>query len=222
MTAVAEITQAIIKAWNDNLRDNGLTYSIDLRVKCRNKSFEVSKGKSFELRIAELLLYKIPNEDSKEKTLLLFRKEMRMPDKVRNAQDTKYTSQTSIENSYTDSLYKQFLYETIGTFTIAAEQNIISKDYAEYDIEKERLKPNPEFEGMVIEVTEAGVFYEVGDSFDVFTQVEDGWGVYTAHDCARANNGIAKIPGSICKVIIDKKIDIEVVPEKKLKIELLK
>jgi hypothetical protein len=75
---------------------------------------------------------------------------------------------------------------------------------------------------MVIEVTEPGVFYEVGDTFDVFTQVENGWGVYTAHDCARANNGISKIPGNICKVIIDKKVDVEVVQKKKVKIELLK
>jgi hypothetical protein len=130
MTATADIVTSIVKAWNDNLKTNGLTYSISLRVNCRNKSFEVSKGKSFKLRIAELLLYKIPNEDSEEKSLLLFRKEMRMPDKVRNSQDTKHTSQSAIENSYTDSLYKQFLYETIGTFTIAAEQNIISQDYA--------------------------------------------------------------------------------------------
>lgn len=220
MTASAEIVSSVLKAWNDNIKDNGLNYILELRVKCRNKTYEVSKGKSFDLKIAELLLLKIPNEGSNEKVLLLFRKEMRMPDKSKNIQETKHSSNLLLENSYTDALYKQFLYETIGTFSIAAEQSIISKDYAEYDIEKERLKPNPEFEGMVIETTEAGVFYEVGDTFDVFTQIEDGWGVYTAHDCARANNGIAKISGNICKIIIDKKVEIEIVKESKVKLIL--
>lgn len=209
MTAIQELVTATINAWNENLKSNNLDYFILLKARCRNKEFEVSIGNTFEQRVAELLLIKAPLENSKEKALLLFRKELRMPDKVRNKEELKHVSVSSLENSYLDSLYKSLLYESIGLFSITTEQTIKSKDYAEYDIETERLKPDPEFEGMIIETIEAGLFYEVGDKFHVFTQVEDGWGVYTAHDCSRYNNGIVKIPGKCCKVIQEKKVKIE-------------
>ena len=199
MKPIVDIVQSVITAWNNNLISQKIEYQIKIETKVRIKTFEVSIDKEYKQRIAELLVYKIPTEGSKEKTLLLYRKESRMPDK----KDTKYIQQFKLENEYIESLYLHLLYEGLGTFTIACEQHIIEKDYCEYDIIKERLKPNPEYEGYIVETISKSIWYEEGDKFEVFTRVDDGWGVYTAHTIAKANGGIFKIPLESCKLIAD-------------------
>jgi hypothetical protein len=182
MTVLQEVTKAILEAWNAELARHG-TDQIKLDVGCKMKTFYVSKENTYETKIAELKLLKIGEKE----TLLLWRKEYRLPPKVKNEPEYK------IEQAFVESLYKALIYEAIGLFTISCEQLIKSKDYAPYDIVKDRLVADPEFDGIVIKTKDNSEWYEEGNTFDVFTKIEDGWAVYTAHDAWRGNNGIAKI-----------------------------
>lgn len=197
----------VLKIWNDEVKKSGIDAIYELDVKVRKKKFYLDKDNFYEHKIAEMLFFY-----KGDKTYLLWRKQLRMPTKVAK------TAVHTIENAMIDDLYKYFLYEAIGIFGLQAKQSIIDQDSAEYDIEKDRFKAHDNFKNTVIEITEAGSFYEVGSKFDVFYQVDKGFAVYTEHDHGLKNNGIALIPTNHCKVIqeTEKKIELYIPQPKKI------
>ncbi len=192
--------QQMLESWNSAVKNQGIDKEYTLEVISRKKKYYINKVDFFEKDICELIfiLKGKPN-------LLLWRKEVQCPPKVKG------TSKHQIEKSIIDELYKFFLYECIGVFCLQTEASIKAKDYAPYDLEKDRLESNPSFKDMVIEATNKGDFYEVGNQFDVFQQGDNGWLVYTAHIAGSKTNGIALIPGKDCKVLIDKKPNIKII-----------
>ena len=193
----------VLEVWNHNVKANEVFIEYCLEIKIRKKNYYTSKTKFYTLPIAEILFISKGDEN-----LLLWRKELQIPDKVKGV------PKHQIHNNYIDQLYKYFLHECIGTFGVICSQSIKNQDYAEYDIEKDRLKPHPSFKDTVIECTENGKFYELGDTFDVFNKLENGYAVYTEHDVAKKTNGLAKIDFNHCKEIITtaQKIDL-IVPK---------
>lgn len=185
MKALEDIVVRVLKRWNDAVKESGFDDVYELIVKVRNKEFYINRKNLYEQPIAEMLLVVKGSP-----TLLLWRKEMRMPKK----QQVKGTAYHRIEEDYRRDLYEYFFYECLGNFCNVTKTLITSQDYAEYDIEKDRLKADVSANGMIISTIEGGDWYEKGDEFDVFMVTDTGYFVYTAHDVARRNNGIAKIP----------------------------
>jgi hypothetical protein len=182
MLAIEEVVQEAITAWNDTLTQEGFQSQIKLDLKCRKKKFYINRNESYEKRIAELSLYQTGTP-----TLLLYRKELVMPEKVAN------TTQHAVDEEYRRSLFKYLFYEALGNFCHTTSVLIQSKDYAEYDIENDRLKAHESGDGMIIQTIEDGPFYAKKCEFDVFMVADDGYWVFTAHDLAKPNNGIAKV-----------------------------
>ncbi len=199
-------TQEVLKTWNTNVKARGLNTVFTIKTSCRMKKFYETKERFEERKIAELLYLSEENGE----TILLWRNEIPMPDKVKGV------PKHQVEKDFIDALYQSFLYECIGIFAITCQQSIKNMDYAEYDLINDRMKVHPDFEGMVIETLEdcpieRGGFYKKGDTFDVFYQVENGWVVYTSHPIGKSNNGCAKIPGNVCKVLVAKKVKLDII-----------
>lgn len=192
MGSIESAINKVLKSWNEEVARVGQTVQFFIDVKCRVKKFYVNKKDYYEQKIAELSLYQTGDKD-----LLLYRKELIMPKKVDK------TPQHQIDAEFKEMLYEYFLYETIGTFCVTTQQAILNQDNAEYDIKNDRLKPHPDCNGMIVKATGKGMFYNEGDEFDVFYYNTDAYFVYTAHDCAKMNNGIGKIECKNC-MIIDK------------------
>lgn len=189
MIAIEDIIINTIKRWNDACKELNINQEYIADIKCRNKKFYLNKIDFYEKPIAEFSLYTKGDD-----TLLLWRKELIMPAKIKGLQ------QHEIHEEYKRDLYDYFLYECIGNFCIATKALITNKDYAEYDIEKDRLKADTSANGMVVSTLKGGEFYEQGNKFDVFMVTDDAYFVYTAHDIARGNNGIAKLDKDICMI----------------------
>jgi hypothetical protein len=206
MTPLKAPIESILKIWNEECSksNNSTTYSVE--VNNRKKKYYTNKKDFFELEICELLfIAKESNEN-----ILLYRKELQVPKKVKG------TPKYVVINNYEDQLYKYFLYECVGTFAVICSQTAKNQDYAPYDLEKDRMISHPSFKDTVIEVLEDGPFYKAGDQFDVFNELDGGWAVFTAHDVAAKNNGLAKIEGNKCKVVNSTIVPIEVVNIPKL------
>lgn len=189
MDAIASVVVEVLKHWNEDVKAAGHDQEFILDVKTRNKTYHVNRKDTFEVPIAEMSLYVKGTP-----TLLLWRKELRMPKEV-----TK-TPMHQVHEEYKRSLYRYFFYECVANFCMATKAVILSEDHAEYDMEKDRLKAHVSGDGMIISVTKDGMFYDIGDEFDVFMVTDDAYFVYTAHDIAKPNNGIAKIDKDVCLV----------------------
>lgn len=195
----------VLRAWNDNLKRSGFLYHIELNASVRTKKFFVSRENSYENKIAEIKLLRIVDEkDSKEKDLLLWRQE-ELFTKIKGEPEHK-----TIER-YIDSLYRSFLYEMIGNFSLTCEKLITNRDYAEYDVVNDRLMPDPKFEGMVIKVRGDSKWYEKDNTFDVCTQRDNGFLVYTAHDIAKETGGLAMISGKDCEIIVKPRVKLDLI-----------
>lgn len=190
MISIESGIKACLESWNKQCVTSNLDYGFDYKIQCRVKKFYINKKDFFEQRIAEFSLYQ-----TGKKPLLLWRKELRMPDKVKNVQ------QQDIDMDYMEQLYHYFLYEMMGSFCVLTRQAIINQDHAEYDVELDRLKPHPNSNGMIIQTTKAGEFFEPNDQFDVFHYTDGNYWVYTAHERGRPNNGLAKISDKDCMII---------------------
>lgn len=197
MLAIEDVVQEAINAWNETLEQENKEFKIRLDVKCRKKTFFINRKDTFEKRIAELSLYQTGSP-----TLLLYRKELIMPDKVNQV------SQNALEEEYRRALFKYFFYEALGNFCLVTSELIQSKDYAEYDIDNDRLKAHESGDGMVIKTISKGIFYAPECEFDVFMIVDDGYWVFTAHDIAARNNGIAKVEVNHAMVLQPAKVKI--------------
>lgn len=193
----------VLEVWNNNVKAKGIDIEYTIEVKNRKKKYYTNKTEFFTLDVSELLFISKGTDN-----LLLWRKELQVPPKVQGV------SKTQIYQNYEDQLYKYFLHECIGIFGLTCSESIKAKDYAPYDYEKDRLQANPAFKDTVIETTEDGVFYKVGDRFDVFNQLEMGWAVYTAHEVGNPNNGIAKIDFNKCRVVEETAQKIELIKPK--------
>ncbi len=200
----------VIAEWNKAVKDSGNTTEYILELKSRKKEYFVNKVDSYKLDISELLFIAKDENES----LLLYRKELQVPEKVKGV------PKHQIYSNYEDMLYRYFMYECIGSFALICTQTIKGKDYAPYDLIKDRLVPNEYFKDHVVEATADGKFYKTGDRFDVFTQLEGGWGVFTAHEAGDPNNGIAKIDNTHCKVVEETAQKIELIKPKKSKLIL--
>lgn len=196
--------EEVLKVWNKAVKESGIEADYKLDIHARVKQFYTTKTKYYEQRIGELNFFYV----EKDKTYLLWRKEINVADKV------KHTPDHEILNEARKDLFKYFLYEAIGVFGLQCKQLIDGLQYSEYDIKKDRIKGDNEYEACVIEVIEDGAFYEKGDTFDVFTKQNDVWGVYTSHDLWKGNNGIGKIANKDVKVIVNPKPVIEVAKSK--------
>ena len=208
MTQYGNLIQEVLKVWNQNVKSQEINVTYIIEIKHRVKKYYLTKDKSYERTISELLFYVKGDQD-----LLLYRKELQRP-------KIKETPSYKVEQDLEDMLYKYFLHEAIGIFGQTCHQLITNQDYAEYDIEKDRLKAHPSFKDHVIEVLEDGAFYKKGDKFDVFNRGETSWIVYTAHDIGLPNGGFAKIDSIKCKVVQETEQKIELLEVQKPQIIL--
>lgn len=189
MKVIEDTISTILAQWNKDIIETGRTDIFILDVKCREKVFYINRIDTYKQNIAEMSFYV-----KGDPTLLLWRKELRMPSKVKGM------TKVQVEEDYIRGLYEHFLYECIAAFSMTTRQLIITKDYAEYDIEKDRLKAHESGDGMIVSVTEDGPFYVKGNEFDVFMATDNAYFVYSAHDSCRPNNGIGKLDKGIVLV----------------------
>lgn len=189
MDAIESVVNEVLKHWNEDVKEAGHDQEFILDVKCRDKKFYLNKVDFFEQPIAEMSLYVKGNP-----TLLLWRKELRMPSKVKGS------PVYETHEAYKRSLYRFLFYECIANFCSITKQLILNRDYAEYDIENDRLKADDSANGMIVQTIKAGPFYEPNQDFDVFLVSDEAYFVYTAHDIAKPNNGIAKIDKDACMI----------------------
>jgi hypothetical protein len=211
MQSLKTAVQEVIKYWNQNVKDNdpinGCEYSI--LIKHGDKDFYTNKKDFYTLQISEIFFI----SKIREEKIGLWRREILRP-------KDKHLTTFQINERMEEQLYKFFMYECIGNFSLTTEALIRQKELAPYDLSKNRLLANPEFKDTVIEVTENGEFYKEGDQFDIFNQLDTGWIVFTECEIGKANNGLAKIEGKNCKVIhstiTPEKIDIVEPPKLKL------
>lgn len=197
MKIIEDLVQEVLEEFNKTLTAESYPYQVELSVKCRLKQFYLNRNDSYEQRIAEMSLFQ-----KGDPTLLLWRKELLMPAKVSG------TPQHLVDEDYKRALFKYFFFEAVGNFCNMTHSLIVSQDYAEYDIEKDRLKPHPSGDGMVIKTTGQSPLYAPGCEFDVFMVTDTGYAVYTAHDLAKPNNGIGIIPKDHAMVLTPAKIKI--------------
>lgn len=216
MSHLKQVVPEILNVWNGNVKKQGTNAEFKVIIKHRDKKYFLNKTKSYTQKVSELLfIYEGEKPTLKEgekaeiETLLLYRKEMIQPAKMKN------TPQHEVDNYYEDLLYKYFLHEAIGVFGLSCKDLIEREDYSEYDLVKERIKGNPAYKDHVVEALEDGAFYEKGDQFDVFTKLENGWAVYTEHELGKPNNGVAKIDSIKCKVVQETEQKIELLQAKK-------
>lgn len=189
MSAISDLVTSLIRNWNKSIKEAKYEYEVDLICKVRNKRFYIDKNNYIEKHIAELLFLQ-RKLDPSEKDFLLYREEIHIPPKE------KHKSAIDLEIEYTTILYKAFLYECLGTFSLACKQLITSQDYAEYDIANDRIKQHESAKDMTIKALVGGKFYEAGVEFDVFLDddTSENYAVYTAHEAGTANNGVAIVP----------------------------
>lgn len=199
----------VLKVWNDNVKAQEINIEYLIEVHNRKKKYYINKVDFYTLDISELRFISKGDEN-----LLLWRKELQVPEKVKGV------PKHQIYSNYEDQLYKYFLYECIGIFGMTCSESIKAKDYAPYDIDKDRLVANIYFKDHVIEATEDGAFFKKGDTFDVFNELEGGWAIFTAHEVGIPNNGIAKIDKTKCKVVVETAQKIELIKPKKSKLIL--
>lgn len=192
MQSLKTAVHEIIKYWNQNVKGNdpdGGQYSVI--VKHGNKDYYTNKKDFYTLQISELFFIR----EDKDGKIGLWRREILRP------KGQKHLTRFQLDEKLEEQLYKFFMYECIGNFALTNDALIRTQELAPYDLEKNRLKANPKFKDTVLEVTENGDFYKIGDQFDVFNQLDTGWIVFTECEIGKANNGLAKIEGNKCKVI---------------------
>lgn len=183
MQIVKALIDDVLADYNDTLKQEGLNYKVYLRVDVHKKKFMLNRKDFYEKKVAEMFLIQ-----KGEPSLMLWQKQMIMPDKVEGKHPRK------VEDHYVRLLYYNLFFEAMGSFCALTKGLITNQDYAEWDIEKNRMKNHPGSEGMVIKAISGGEFYEKENEFDVFMHNEEFYWVYTAHDIGMRNNGIAKIP----------------------------
>lgn len=195
MSALEDFIQGTLRDWNAEVADRENKFQFEIKASVRTKKVHVNKNDFVEKEIMELLfLHK--KTDPSEKDFLLWRREYLVPPKQKGK------SIVQRNNTFKDFLYKNLMYEMMGVFALTTKQTIITQDYAEYDIEKDRIKQHESAVDMVIKTLVAGPFFEVGNEFDVFMDLEgEYYAVYTEHEFGRKNNGIARIPKKDCLVI---------------------
>lgn len=186
----------VVKHWNAEVKAKGIQAEYLLDVSCRNKKFYVNRKDFYERDVAEIKLILKGTE-----TKLLWSLECDIP-------KIKGMSRNSVEVEIKQDLYKSFLYECIGMFCVSTERLQASKDMAEYDIEKDRMKQDESATDMIIQVLTDGPFFKKGDEFDVFLVSDDYYFVYTQHDEGLKNNGIARLPKGDCMVTQNAKVKI--------------
>lgn len=189
MNAVEDVIVTILQHWNEDCKEAEVNQEYFLDIKLRDKKFYLNRKDFYERPIAEITLY-----TKGELTLMLWRKQLIMPGKVKGQ------SIVQRDEEYKRSLFKYFLYECIGNFCITTGKLITNRDYAEYDIDNDRLKADSSANGMIITTLQDGTFYEKSQDFDVFMVTDDAYFIYTAHDIAVPNNGIAKIDKEHCMI----------------------
>lgn len=226
MVGLKHAIHEVLAVWNGNIKSQEINIEYVIEIKNRKKKYYTNKVDFYTLDISELLFISKEIIESKplldsdktiDKTgenLLMWRKELQVPEKVKGV------PKHQIYSNYEDQLYKYFLHECIGIFGMTCTETIKAKDYAPYDIDKDRLVANSYFKDHVVECTEDGAFFKKGDTFDVFNELDNGWAVYTAHEVGIPNGGIAKIDKSKCKVVVETAQKIELIKPKKSKLIL--
>lgn len=189
-TEIGKVAESVIKYWNINVAavaksqedDKPDVYHLECGV--RKKKYYINKDVFLEKKIAEIRFFVKGKED-----LLLWRSEIEIPKKVKN------TPAHYVEDECMSNLYHSFFYEAFGVFAVVTKGGIQREDYAEYDLEKERLKQHDSAIDMVIQTIDVGPYYGKGENFDVFMDIDDQYyAVYTQHEIGQANNGIARMP----------------------------
>lgn len=184
MSAITDIVNRTLKHWNEECSKMEKKLQFEIKCGIRTKKYYTNRIEFYEEKVAEFKLFQI-----EDKVILLYRTELKIPDKMKGIK------MTDVHNDLVDTLYRDFLYESIGSFCAMTRQNILSQDYCEYDIEKDRLKQHSSSVDMVIKTLNDGDWYKKDKEFDVFMDEDtsDKYYVYTEHAKGQSNNGIASI-----------------------------
>lgn len=107
-------------------------------------------------------------------------------------------------NKWKTPLFKAFLYDCVGLLAVSTARMVDTQLKASYDGEKGRLKPDVKWEGRKIKTTtvlQEDAWYKGATEYEIFTQTDNGWGVYSDLDIHKANNGIGIIPGINARLV---------------------
>lgn len=204
MQIVKSLIDDVLEEFNKTIKQEGFNYRVYVTAKCRKKKFYLNRKDFYEQDIAEMSLYQ-----KGEPTLLLWRKEILMPGKVEGVHPSK------VEAHFMRQLYFYLFFEAMGNFCNVLGRLITSEDYAEYDIDKDRMKAHSSGDGMVVKTLKAGEFFEKDNEFDVFMVTDKFYFVYTAHGIAAKNNGVWRIPLEDCMMV--KMADVKILSLDQLK-----
>lgn len=192
--AIIDIVHGALGEWNHQCEKTNQGFYFDLKGGVRVKKYYINKNDFYEREIAELRLLQIAT-DTKHKNISLYHYEVPVPAKE------KFMKRDETIRTLNEHLYRNLMYEMVGTFTLNCQQLILNQDYHEYDIENDRIKQHESADGMVVKALVNGPYYNVGEEFDVFIDWEgDNYGVYTEHEFGKANNGVARMPKKDCLV----------------------
>lgn len=185
-----EINEILIQ-WNLNNSRVGSPYSFSLVLTRRKKKEYLNVKDWYQTNIAELIF--TVKDSNENKSFICYRTEIPF---------TNDFSEKTNNVKWKNQLLKRFLYECFGVYASVTKQLNVNKSISEYDLEKDRVKPNPDWEGktVVISSTEEDSWFRVGEEFDIFNHDEYGWLVYTSNPLAKKENGIARIQGKFVTV----------------------
>lgn len=103
-------------------------------------------------------------------------------------------------------LLRSFIYESIGLLAVSATSMVNTQMKAAFDKESGRLKADDKWAGksvIVLDTAPEDAWYGRGNGYDIFTQTDEGWGVYSDLEEHRDNNGIGVIPGKYARLITE-------------------
>lgn len=192
----AEI-EHLLDAWNKNCAYNqvGKIYVVTTGTRKKKVRFVLPDNSLQEgsIDIGELVL----TESNEEVTKLLHRIEIPITGKIGERMN---------ETQWKNHLYRSFLYECLGTFSVITGKAFDNHQIAEYDLDLDRLKGDETYKGIWIQVDNASEedWFKVGDKYEVFTQTQNNnWGVYSYR--TEHKNGIGQIPLRNAKLIKDER-----------------
>lgn len=185
----------ILDVWNKNCIANGIAKEYNIICGTRDKSYKFSDKNNVvvetKVHIGELLVFL--NNGITRTNELLHRIEIPVEGKV---------GERMTELQWKNELYRSFIYDCIGTFSMTLEGMRKNGQTAEYDIDKDRLKGDPQFYGQKIKVDKIviGAWYKEGEEYEIFAKSDtNNWGVYSYRQ--EHKNGIGVIPMKDCYIL---------------------
>ena len=200
--AIISLLEGVINQWNTNNEKLGNPDQYSVIVGKGNRPVQMRKSDNSILQgeypYSEILLTH-KNTITNEVTIL-HRLECPIDKKLKKT-----------SNNILAELYKMFLYDITGTFCLASKQLVHNNQKAKHDLSKTyRIVGEDKYVGATVEIIkdDKDSWYKIGEKYDVFSQGDNGWAVYSDFNIHNINNGIGIIPGKDCKYTAKVKLEL--------------